>query len=173
MRLVYLFLFLILLTGCAETIPAKYTVYISSDFTPHQVNQIEEGVLKWKKLIITHPPEFQFRVQGASNHSPPRYNTIYIFPGFPFDDELGWTTWYSPNNVAWIKLNDMPEDWFLKVVIHETGHALGLDHMNRFSIMNPYVDKMSNYITKEDIDLLCNEHPSWCFLQSHTIRQPQ
>ena len=161
-KYLFLFIFLITLTGCQSVPPIHYKVYISPKFNHQDIAKIKDGVLEWNRLLIKYPPQFEFYIREVNNYAKPQYNTIYIYPSFPLTNELGWTSWWLPNNMAWVRLMDMDKEDFKPVVMHEIGHALGLEHAEKNTIMCQYSGCMSDFITATDIKHLCAVHKDWC-----------
>lgn len=57
------------------------------------------------------------------------------------------------------KLVERPKEHIYGVMLHEAGHAIGLEHsMNRKSIMFPQDLKSMQYLTDDDLQLLYNKY---------------
>ncbi len=152
------------------------TVYLDSNFTPHEVELITEAANEWTKethnvasyTIITN---FDTSTYKHLKHN--KYNLV-VFKVSRYTDyikskdegkdccTLGY---YDESNVGpfisivWDRLMFATDDYYRGVVLHEFGHALGLAHREiENTIMHPHMNKSSLHLSPLDIEYFCEKY---------------
>ncbi len=127
---------------------SEYTILIDSSFTDVQKDIILIAGLRWReKLIDVANIKFEY----ASNLNLNQQNSYIKVTNIPAPPgSIGYCDWVvkSDNTTksAVIRINnDLSNDLFYAVILHEFGHSFGLEHYtsdDHPSIMEPYVSNV-------------------------------
>jgi Zn-dependent protease with chaperone function len=148
------------------------TIYIDRSFDDFEQEIIISSAIKWEEAtkhlvkydIVQMPthdkidPKNSLFIVKVSPDNP----EVIILDGVKRNTTLAYYTekWAAPTiSVIALRLN---EDIYEGVILHEMGHALGLDHIEGpvgyGTLMYPYASMSSDHITHKDLEQFCNLH---------------
>lgn len=154
-----------ILTGC---IPLRmispthqYNVYVSpSGFTTEQRQSIHDGLLEWE-VATNHTVTFvevstQDRSQALLTIVSISRNDLNKVYGH---DLIGRCNYRGEDNIL-LEATDVSKRDFAQTVLHEIGHAVGLDHDEDMShrkqtTMMSHTDDSSDHLTCRDMRSFC------------------
>jgi Matrixin len=190
---IYFLLLIILLTNCqcAALRNIKHeiagpdhlhkTLYIATDFTPEEMQQIKEAAQEWEEKthhfvifdeVYYEPKEITPNISSGNN------NVVMVncFLGMQCIQEMdeavkkehpNASTLYgiglyvpkSPNPMIYIA-SDRISTWheYKTATLHELGHSLGLDHDEKDNQAIMYYAPSAQHLTDEDIREFCKLH---------------
>lgn len=172
-------LLLLLLAACSYNIsyvveqppgPPKKTpiiVHVDSDFSDEQQMLINRAFNAWEEAgnnsIIFRPRWYAERAGDFLSHRNSNHIFLWYLPKTEshfYPDEL--VDVFSIDGIVYrrylqdqvVIFKDSPKEYFYVIALHEIGHLIGLQHIDRPSVM--HVNSVSNCITKWDAHQLCD-----------------
>jgi len=150
------YLALIFLTTCN---PARmispthhYDVYVGNEFSDIQKQEINNAFLEWERSTND---SVSFSFIGGKNYSNPLI-VVELIPSSQIKEifnhhTIGRTEWRGFDSYIVISssLNDRD---FQQVILHEIGHAIGLDHGDNETAMGANTELASMHLTQKDLN---------------------
>ncbi len=163
-HIVALLLISLSLTTCMHNMRApspthSYNVYIHDGFSESQKESIVKGYTEWTEAtdgLIT------FNQVSRPDHS---LSMIDILPvnqdemNALHGDKIGWASYHGTDTNILIRTELNHRD-FYQTVIHEVGHALGLDH--EFNLHYSYKSTMMEHTMDSIARVTCHDLISFC-----------
>lgn len=161
MKQYLLFPLALILSSCGwQKGDGHFSVVLSPDFTEDQAAEVESSLAIWTEKTSG---VVNFTVGGED---PNLENTIWIYPStyrglteeHPTGEEWHWTTGYTTyegtSSIIQVSV-DLNHPEFQETMLHELGHALGLAHDIRGTIMFADGYGEAKSVTCRDLKQFC------------------
>jgi predicted Zn-dependent protease len=134
-----------------------YDVYIDPAFKEEQQQSINNALLEWQ-FDTNQTVTFTVVNQKVS------YNPIIVimasdkeyFRKHHHSTTVGVANFRGIDTNIFIDVNQNKRN-FHQISLHELGHALGLEHDDRHTVMYEWTDGASSYLTCKDMKAFCKE----------------
>lgn len=160
--IIILAFFFILIANCTTYNIPHYKVYADSAFKENHRIDIFNALEEWdNKTNNVIQYDLQFVDYTKLKNTNEDYDTIYIYAADPGALYLGYTTWSTKNNSAYMYIAPgiMDDERFTAVLLHELGHAFHLEHYfePNLSIMHPTIYDDTWHVECTDLIAFCKE----------------
>ena len=153
-----------IINGCQSWQPGEVAyVLIEDDFSTEQVAIIHEAIDQWEGGLDHY---IQFQYVSSKGLSP-----LIVIRGLEkeelqaqFGDHLLGSTAYLPTEKGGgiTVSTDISNSQFLRVVRHEVGHAIGLQHVHQSGMtMNPSIGHVGKSLICADVEQFCSVNDCW------------
>lgn len=162
MKLRFLIFLLLHLSVCVPLRSIEgphYNVYIDPSFSTNETRLIMAALDEWES---TTEGAVNFSIIKASQSGNSDTPTISFYPSTQSQMHKDYTptsigrTNYRGSDNEIIIATDLGITDFYKVSLHEIGHAIGLNHQDKNTVMNGNVDNASLHLTCIDIKTFCD-----------------
>ncbi len=145
------------------------TIYLDRNFNEVEQEYIMRAALEWAEAT-NHIAEFDVVQLPTRDKIDIQHALIMVkvsadYPDIILMDNIKKTTtlgYFDPKSpLPYISLvqDRLDDSNYKAVVLHELGHALGLEHIEGeegiLTLMYPYVDLGADHITKKDLEQFC------------------
>lgn len=146
------------------------TLYIDRSFNEDEVVYIAQAAISWT-VSTNHVAEIDVERLPTKGRIDvldaliilkvdPDYPEVIIADGFNYGTTLGYYNAHGAIPSIYIVSARIEEKDFKAVVLHEMGHAVGLQHINGEegygTLMYPSSEKSANEITHKDLEQFCH-----------------
>lgn len=163
----------------SQNVRIHFLIKVGEGFSEFQKMLIAAGMAEWKRAlnpVISFDLEFVPLIKDDIYFmsEKERYQSfaddeiyIMIVPAKESEDKPNRLAYFSSEYIVSFigiineRLEDQDMVMYRSVIIHELGHAFGLDHSTSLgeSVMTEFVNDSANCITEEDIERVCE---MWC-----------
>lgn len=143
----------------------NYKVYVDGNFADNEQTLIQQAVTKWETstdsfIKFSYTKQWD-RQDDLITISPSTYPALTTLVDEKQGDKivdgvLGLTTYEGQSSVIMIAEELRNQVTFREVAEHELGHALGLQHTGKNTVMYHSVDGAAKEVVCADVEQLCD-----------------
>lgn len=145
------------------------TLFLDRTFSKEEVEFITSAAIEWSEATqhianidivqLSNKEEILSKDSVIVVAVSPDYPDVLIDESLSNNTILGLYTRKYEIGIIELVVSRISDEDYKTVVMHELGHALGLDHNlgldGIFTLMSPSIDGCSNHITQKDLDNFC------------------
>jgi hypothetical protein len=147
-----------------DHLPIHKTLYIGRNVFDDQINAISSAAIKWNQAtkgqisfdIKMMPARINISNGIIINNVSPDFLDAILLDQTNENSTLAFMNDHGRIPVIGLVDERINESLIVPVVMHELGHAIGLEHAGSGTIMYPSISQESNDITKTDLEQLCD-----------------